>query len=1852
MSEETPTASYDLLLQRLQSQAEDLANKAEGLNHKRIELFGGTESEILGTERIRTNNNCVPRDIVAVGHRLLFGYNVFLGLKRSTEVVDVLSVHALNEAEGQIQLELLPESETLDLLGHPDFLRDFEELFKYYKEARLLQLRRSEDLLLAVFQTGKAISDLKVFRWSIAPDGQATYIDNRGERDHVFPPTHDFEWTRATREDFVLGRHPHVSILDEVFVEAVGGDLTVKVENNTEDGLGVYREPVDDADQGLDDGEIRYAKLGGLILIEILPYGEMNRRYLVFDTRTQKVQRIDSIGHACQQLPEDHGIVFPGGYFLQTGVAKKFDGNVDEMEFTRSIRSPNGEDVLFVFHRRDEGRYLLLPYNLIRRQVDNPIACHGYSLFRDGRLIIFRSVSDEPTRVHPVQVWQTAFQSSEYSAALPTSGGYLEGVGNADLVRGISEALGIRRAVSEGDPSRRTYEELVAQTTRMLDNFPWLDHEEVGQLGAGVELVQQTVGLVLDEYEKVSVLQSEAQREVDQAQVKFEELEKHLQPEAWTAVEPFVDALSGLRRQRGHLISLRDHRYIDLSRIEQLENQVLETFETLSQRTIVYLLQPDALKPYRDQIESLERGVGEAQKNTELTEILSQLESIGEGLELLTEVVGALDIEDATQRTEILEAISETLSSLNRTRAIATGRRKELFRHEGVAEFAAQFKVFGQSVASALALADSPDKCDDQLARSMIQLEELESRFSELDEFLEQLAIKREEVYEAFESRKQQLRDERGRQAEHVNRAADRILQAMARRASTLGSLDELNTYFASDPMSVKVRDLAARLRELEDHVRADELEARIKSSREEAARTLRDRLDLFEGGTAVLKLGRHRFAVNTQALEPSLLPREGQLVFHLTGTDYFNAIPETALSGTQDLWSQAVVSESPEVYRGEFLAAEVFASAELMTGAQTVESLRRAALESGGLLEVVREFSLERYDEGYERGVHDADATLILEKLLALEETAGLLRYSSSSRSAGLIFWAFEEDSNRRKSWLRRAASLARLREVFERSTGIQALSQELAKSIETFYSHHGLTLDEGVARHAGSYLFEELAQGGRRFVASGGAVATRAALLTALTRESIDREFREDLRDLKEEFGERFAIVSAWVEAFVQGGGLEDPDESEGIDTGSTTDQRAQADLTSEVVALLLVEGRQEVEVSSALVEAQVEGVLGQHPRIQQGRLELRLAEFLDRLSAYREIRVPAYRSYLERRRDLLHSERDRLRLDEFQPKVMSSFVRNRLIDQVYLPLIGNNLAKQIGALGEGKISDRSGLLLLVSPPGYGKTTLMEYLASRLGLVFVKVNGPALGHGVTSLDPTEAPNATSRQEVQRINLALEMGNNVLLYLDDIQHTHPELLQKFISLCDAQRRIEGVWNGRTRTYDLRGKRFAVCMAGNPYTESGERFQVPDMLANRADIYNLGDVLEGKDELFALSYLENSLTANPALAPLASRGPEDVLPLIQMAQGREVSPDQLTHSYSAIEIDEILSVFKKLLVVQELLLKVNLQYIASAAQDDDYRTEPAFLLQGSYRNMVKVASQIVPAMNEEELQAVITDHYMGEAQTLTSGAESNLLKLGSMRGVLSPDQTDRRQAICEEYRRRKLLGGSDEDPATRIVGGLSAVAERLGEVGQKVGEDLGTSVGQALVQLTALTSDQMNTQGESTDWEGLSEALAKPMAQLSSALESHGSPQETLPEIAEYLPRLVAGIESVAAAVGSTAEAPGSSDQTKVDSLAPYLENLESVLGQMAKATAGSGGGTRVIQTLSPGVHELMNKLVTSISKGLIPTVRGIEKQLAKEGVEPGKRLGDLMDRSLKDLDLLKDLVAALKKIDTGKLET
>lgn len=1651
--------TYEVLRARLREQTGELARRTEELNNRRLEVFGGTELSLLGTERIRTEHNCVPRDIVSVGRSvgddadgdmILFGYNVYIGMRSQTHVSDVFSLHRYGHGDGSFEFTDAPEDAIPGLLADEKFRQEFAQLYRYYRDARLLQLRRVEERLLAVFQTGPRTEDVRVLRWSVSPNGEIAYMDDRGERDHVFPALHDFTWVEATRDDHVQGRHPHISVRDELFVETVGGDLTIKIENNTEVGEGIYSEPVDESLQSLADASVFHARVGALILLRVLPYNESTWRYLVFNTRTKEVERLDGIGQSCQRLPDDQGLIFPGGYYLTTGVARTFDTDVTDLEFERLVRSPNGEDVLYVFHSRADGRSLLLSYNTIRKEAANPIVCHGYSLFDDGTMTVFRDNSGDPTRVHPMQVWQTPFVSDVYAAAQPVGTGPLERIGNAELVQGVSECLSVARIAEDMEPSTEVFEALIASCRRVLDRFHWLGEEEFGDLAGPLSEVRGTAERVLDEFETVQELTEQAAETLRRTEEKVTALIRRSRGETPRSAEGWVTRLTDLRRAQGQAATLREMRYVDTDRIDAVDESLGEEIASVGRRTVSFLEQDDAFDGYHSEVERLVEEAEALEAVSAATAVGERIAEQTEGLQVVTEVIGSLDIGDAQVRTRILERISEVMAGVNRARATLDSRRKELLALEGRAEFAAEFALLGQAITGAIAAADTPDGCDEQLGRIMLQLENLESRFAEFDDFLQELSDKREDVYEAFSTRKQALVDERSRRADRLASSAERVLEGVHRRIATLSTLEDINTYFASDAMVARLRRTSEEMRALGETVRAEELDGQILAARQEAGRALQDRADLYESGAGgeTLRLGRHRFAVNTQPIDLTLTPHDGHMSVAITGTDFRSPVTDEAFQETKHLWDRLLVSESPQVYRAEYLATSILAEAEEATGGVSLDSLHEAELRSengDSLLSLVRGVAESRYDEGYERGVHDHDAARILSALLRLRAGAGLLRYPGQVRAIAQMFWAHGAVKEKRVAWRTRAVSLARARSVFgaRRSRAIDALRAELAEGVDTFLTETGLHQDADL-ESVGDYLFEELAAEGtneRGFVSGGGARQLLDRFHRALgsARETTRKAFEEDLRKLDGDVAARHQLVTAWLEAYATT--LEEP--------------VAPGDLP-EAAAIELIGSAVERYESSAAVSEKVTGLLGSHPRIGERSLEVRLDEILPRTRRFRTLDVPAYRDFQRRRNTLVAKERERLRLEEYKPKVMSGFVRNRLLDESYLPLIGDNLAKQLGAAGDDKRTDQSGLLLLISPPGYGKTTLMEYVASRLGLVFVKVNGPSLGHSITSLDPDEAPDATSRQEIEKISFALEMGSNTMLYLDDIQHTNPELLQKFISLCDGQRRMEGVWEGRTRTYDLRGKRFAVCMAGNPYTEQGKKFRIPDMLANRADVYNLGDVLSGKEELFALSYIENSLTSNPTLAPLSTRDRDDVHTFVRMARGDDsVGTDQLKHPYSAAEVDRIVSVLRKLLRVQEVVLTNNQAYIASAAQSEEARTEPPFQLQGSYRNMNRLAEKVVPVMNDAEVEAAIDDHYLGEAQTLTSGAEANLLKLAELRGVMTPEQEARWTEVKESYRRGKALGGAEDDPMTRAIGAMGLLADRVGEISTALEQDSG-----------------------------------------------------------------------------------------------------------------------------------------------------------------------------------------------------
>ncbi|MBM4283341.1 MAG: AAA family ATPase, partial [Deltaproteobacteria bacterium] len=1185
-------------------------------------------------------------------------------------------------------------------------------------------------------------------------------------------------------------------------------------------GQGIYSEPVSDRNQSLDDAQFFYAKVGALILLRVLPFRETAWRHIVFNTRTKEAVRIDAIAGSCVELPEDHGIIFPGGYALSTGEVKTYDlGGVDGAVFTRVLRADNGEDMLYVFYDAKSSRRVLLPYNLIDKEVRTPIVAHGWTLFDDGRLVAFRAETDEPVRLHPMRIWQTPFFSAEEAqkrrATSAHQGSLLWKTGNPEAVRAISDVQTVRRMIASGKPTLRIYEDLITAIDRVLDAYPWLgDPTEARDIKASLVELRATADLVVDEFEKVLALQRSAAAALARAEEQQRALFNDIRLDSFTTIDPFVALMTRLRAQRGHLITLKEERYIDVARLAVLEQQCGERFTEVTTRAGRFLQGPEALLPYQQKHDEVMKRGEEVARAADVVPLVDELVIATGGLQLLTEVTGQLKIDDANARTAILEAIAAMLGTLNRARAVLDQKRKALLQKEGASEFAAQMRLFGSAVESALSLCDTPERCDQELARLLVSVEELEGRFAEFDGFVDQIGHKREEVFEALSSRKQQLLEERNRRAQSLLSSAERILDGVKRRALAMKDVEELNAAFAADPMIEKARALSSELAALGDAMKAEEVLARLKAAREDATRVLRDRADIYKDGGDVIQLGQHRFAVNKQSFDLTMLVRDDrearpQLVLHLTGTEFFEVVIDDVLESLRDLWDATLVSEDAHVARVEYLAATIlFAALDGRDGAVGLDTLEQARQREGGLQQIVSDVARARYDEGYDKGVHDVDAARILDALLVLRRQAGRLAHAPSARALAALFWAHTPDADR-STTTARVRGAARLLQRFPDAASTRAQVTALAAELRAALVAHlprDLIVDDDDAQAAARALLEEVGTGPGEpeFVVSSDAQAIVDELWSTLDKAAERAAFDDEQAALASRPADRLALALAWAQA-VPGAAA----------PGSAVARAAPAVL--EAAVHVVTRGRLRRAPAAAQSNIVLEGLFSQHARVVDRRLEVRLDDLLPRLRRFVSERVPRFLRLKARRAELIEERRRALRIAEFQPKVLASFVRNRLINEVYLPLVGNNLAKQMGAAGNKKRADLMGLLLLVSPPGYGKTTLIEYVAQRLGLFYVKVNGPSLGHSVTSLDPAEAPDATSRQEVEKLNFAFELGNNVLLLIDDIQHTSPELLQKFISLCDGTRRVEGVWRGRSRSYDLRGKRFVICMAGNPY---------------------------------------------------------------------------------------------------------------------------------------------------------------------------------------------------------------------------------------------------------------------------------------------------------------------------------------------------------------------------------------------------------------------------------------------------
>lgn len=1602
--------TYEIIRDRLQQHRSDLEGRLQQLNDLRKQVFGSVETQLIAQNRIATENNCIAQDITALGNLCILGYNVHFGLRTDIKLDDVFSTYYYNNGEF--------ETATLDIISDQAFVNDFSSLYKYYRSTKFYRFITIGNYLYMLFQLSDRVGDLKAFKWLVADD-KLTYVDNRSDYEYRFPAQHDYSWQPATRDMQRYGKHPHVAVLNKVFIDTLGGTLTVKVEDNTNEGEGIYNEPVENADQRLDDALIQFADLGNLIALEIKPFQEESR-YFVYNHKLREIKRINSIGNAAILLPDEQGIIFANGYYLQSGEYKVFENTPEDVVFQERISSPNGEDFLYVFYQQGVGRYVLMMYNVIAQTVNTPIICNGYSILEGGRLCYFTSESEQ-TRSHVVQVWQTPFtDDTEAPAAYKDS--LVFKIGNKNIVRGMADSRQLITLLQKEDNYSGLYNDLVRFAQNILDAYFWIQNEEVFNLSVPLTAIKNTANAAIDEFEKVTAMRQRATQAAREINEKVNATFSKLKAAVFHDVRDFVQHLTALRTLRGEIISLREIRYIDMDMLANMEAQTVEQTERTSRHCVTFLSDPKALQPFADSIKARQQQLEDIKRVVDGKSLETEVNQIGTDLEMLVDIVSNLQIEDTTQATQIIDGISLLFTSLNQLKAAVRNKVTNLAGSEASAQFAAQMKLIDQTIVNYLDIADTPEKTDELMNRLAVQLEELEARFASYDPFVEAILEKREEAGSAFDTRKAQLLEERNKRAVSIETAAGRILRGIAKKAGTLASQEEINGYFAGDLMISKLRDMVQQLRGMDDAGRAESIETALKSAREEALRKLKDRNELYEDGENIIRLGNHRFAVNRQALDLTIILRDNQLLYHLTGTDFYAPVHSSILLEGERFWSRSLLSENQEVYRAAYLAWKLWRQ----HGPAVLHTFTDDKLKA-----LIAEDTSKAYDEGYTKGVHDEDALAILRSLLKKHHGLGRLVYPASTRAAARFFWE-SLDAEARQHWQQRIQASGQVLAFFPNSSTHSWLVEVLSATMQAFFAQHSTLLTTAVPlMQAAHYLFDEV-NAHAHFCVSLSAFTLYEDMLRQLQLTEGYTQLRASLEHTTG-FAEKIQLARQWVAAYLQS-----------LPPGN------HGTYLDEVVACILFrhEGREELITESE--DAVIEGLAGAHPTIDNGKLAYNYHAFTAGLQHFFEQDVPAFMQFRQERHKLIQHMRQEMRLEEFEPKVLSSFVRNKLINQVYLPLIGDNLARQLGASGDGKRTDRSGMLLLVSPPGYGKTTLMEYVASRLGLIFMKINGPALGHTITSVDPESADNSAAREELKKLNLALEMGNNVMLYVDDIQHCNPEFLQKFISLADGTRRMEGVYMGRPRTYDLKSKRFCVVMAGNPYTESGEKFKIPDMLANRSDIYNLGDIIGNTADLFKLSLIENAVTSNTLLSSLVAKQYDDLYTLIDMVERNTREGLELKGNHSKQEVETFVSLLQKIIAARNLVLQVNALYISSAAQDDAYRTEPSFKLQGSYRDMNKIVSKVLPIMNDEELQSLLLSHYRNESQTLTSAAEANMLKLRELMGLLTADEQDRWASIKETFVKNNRLRGMGDNTMAMLLNQVETFTGYMGEIKQTI----------------------------------------------------------------------------------------------------------------------------------------------------------------------------------------------------------
>jgi hypothetical protein len=154
-----------------------------------------------------------------------------------------------------------------------------------------------------------------------------------------------------------------------------------------------------------------------------------------------------------------------------------------------------------------------------------------------------------------------------------------------------------------------------------------------------------------------------------------------------------------------------------------------------------------------------------------------------------------------------------------------------------------------------------------------------------------------------------------------------------------------------------------------------------------------------------MISFGQHKFSVNNQTLDLTIVPKGNEMYYHITGTNFFEKITDPDFLTTQGVWKQQLISENETTYRSEYLAFQLYNEiiSKKEFGLTNAYNWTDEAWKN-----FIAKTIAPKYDEGYTKGVHDNDAAIIIKEIVKMAHLGGVLKYTPEARACAAYYWNF----------------------------------------------------------------------------------------------------------------------------------------------------------------------------------------------------------------------------------------------------------------------------------------------------------------------------------------------------------------------------------------------------------------------------------------------------------------------------------------------------------------------------------------------------------------------------------------------------------------------------------------------------------------------------------------------------------------------------------------------------------------------------------------------------------------------------------------------------------------------------